>query len=276
MVYKRWTILSLAAVTALALACSGDHAIPGAPGAAIREGAHVSAQGTARFHFVNGGTDTTVAWASAAVVKGGVAMAGRRSAPVSLSEAAAGLLPQLAVADRAASGTRGVQTFTYTDTTKHHNYRLVATPGPAAGAPARLESFLDGQKVTQSDFAWTRAAGGWRVRSAHHTLYYRGAVVAEQDVTATSTDVSAASFDLMRPLARLGSALQPTDLQATTSNDCVGEAAVYVGALRQYAAAIAQYYTDPTFRNQTEMVGAGALFFCAEYMLLRCLYPNAF
>lgn len=276
MVHGRWTILSAVIVVLVAAACSDQHATPGAPGPAIREGARVSAQGTARFRFINTGTDTTVAWATSAVVKGGVAMAGRRSEPVSLSEAAAGLLPQLAVADRAARDTRGVQTFTYTDTTKHHSYRLVATPGPAAGAPGRLESFLDGQKVTQSDFAWTREAGGWRAHSAHHTLYYRGAVLAEQDVTATSAEVAAASFDLMRPLARLGVALLPTDLQATTAHECTAEWLVYGWSLLVLAAAEAQYYSDPTLWNMAEYVGAGMRSAGAAYALLHCLYGNGF
>lgn len=274
MAYKRWTFLSLAVLLVTAAACSDQHATPGAPGPAIREGARITAQGTARFHFLNDGTDTTVAWTSAAVVKRGVAMAATRKAPTSISEAAAGLLPQLAVADRAAPGARGVQTFIHTDTTNHHSYRLVVTPGPATGAPARLESFLDGQKVMQSDFAWTRDAGGWRAQSAHHTLYYRGVILSEQDVTATSAEVASASFDLMRPLARLGVALLPSEAQAAQANDCTGEWLMYGGAFLLAVAAEGNYYTDPTIWNKAAMAGAGMVFAGAEYALLHCLYPN--
>jgi hypothetical protein len=125
----------------------------------------------------------------------------------------------LAVADGAALKTpaRGVQTFTFTDATRQHTYRLVATPGPTAGAPARLESFVDGEKRIQTDFVWTREAGGWRARSAHITGYYHGAPLAEADVTTTSGEVAAASWNLPRGGAALGGLLLPTELQAETA-----------------------------------------------------------
>lgn len=272
MVHRRWTILSAAIVVLVAAACSDEHAIPGAPGAAIREGARVSAQGTARLRVIASGQETTVPWASSATVRRGIALAARREAPASLSEAAAGFLPQMAVADGAPSAIpAGVQTFTFTDSTKHHTYRLVATPGPATGAPARLEAYLDGQKVMQSDFTWTRDVGGWRAHSAHITGYYHGAVLAEGDVSATTAEIAGASLDLMRPLAHLGAVLLPTELRAAQATICTAEWLMWGLAEGAYGTASIALYLDPVNPgNWAAYWTAAAGVEVAEYFLYQC------
>lgn len=259
----------------MAAACSDQRANPGGSAPAIREGARISAQGTARFHVLAAGSDTVVEWNSSAVVRRGVATGARRQAPTSLSEAAGGLLPQFAVADRigaTAPTALGPRTFTYTDTTKHHFYRLVATPGPAAGAPARLESFVDGEKVMQSDFAWTREVGGWRAQSAHVTGYYRGAALVEFDVTATSAEVAAAAWNLSKPLAVLAAGILPTELQAMQM--CEAQWVAYTLAWGAYSIATIQLYLEPWSLIARLEYGLAAATYAASEVALYACYAN--